>query len=38
MDLDLGDATIRVHRNIGQLTGGRLVVGSPKSSAEVAVA
>ena len=32
------DATIRVHRNMGQATGGRLVVGSLKSSAGVAVA
>ena len=38
MDVDLVDATIRIHRNMGQLTGGRLVVGSLKSSAVVAVA
>ena len=33
-----GEATIRVHRNMSQLTGGRLVVGSLKSCAGVAVA
>ena len=33
MDVELVDATIRVHRNMGKLTGGRLVVGSLKSSA-----
>jgi hypothetical protein len=37
-DGTLVDATIRVHRNLGQLTGRRLVVGSLKSSAGVAVA
>jgi len=38
MDVDLVDRTIRVRRNMGRLTDGRLVVGSLKSSAGVAVA
>lgn len=35
MDVDLAERTIKVQRSIGQLTGGRLVVGPPKSPASV---
>jgi integrase len=35
MDVDLDDATISVHRSIAELTGGRLVVKPPKSSAGI---
>jgi hypothetical protein len=35
MDLDLVDATIRIHRNMGQLTGGRPVTASTWSASLV---
>jgi integrase len=35
VDLDLVDRTVSVHRSIAELSGGRLVVGPPKSAAGV---
>jgi integrase len=35
MDVDLAARTIKVQRSMGQTTGGRLVVGPPKSAASV---
>ena len=33
MDLDLANGPVSVHRSIAELSGGRLVVGPPKSAA-----
>jgi integrase len=37
MDLDLANGSVSVHRSIAELSGGRLVVGPPKSAAGVRI-